>query len=290
MVKTVEAGFREFHGRLTPTSGESQAAKNHRASIEACLQENFEITQFFRTGSFGNGTSIRGYSDVDYFAVIPTKNLKQKSDATLRQVRNVLDVRFPDTGVAVDTPAVVVPFGTDASESTEVVPADFINIDNDGHSIYEIADGDSGWMKTSPDAHNAYIAEVDKKLGGKVKPLIRFLKAWKCYRNVPIYSFYLAMRVAKYASQENSIVYSIDVRNIFKLLCDNQLAALQDPQGISGYITACSSEAKKSDALSKLATAFTRAEKAREAESAEKFSEAFDCWNLVFAGKFPAYG
>jgi len=118
MVTTVEAGFREFHGRLTPTGGESQAAKDHRASIEACLEENFEIMRFFRTGSFGNGTSIRGYSDVDYFASIPTKNLKSDSDATLRQMRDVLDARFPHTGVAVRTPAVLAPFGTDASEST----------------------------------------------------------------------------------------------------------------------------------------------------------------------------
>jgi len=58
MAKTVKEGFRIFHSRLTPTGGESEAAKSHRASIEACLKKNFEITRFFRTGSFGNGTSI----------------------------------------------------------------------------------------------------------------------------------------------------------------------------------------------------------------------------------------
>jgi tRNA nucleotidyltransferase (CCA-adding enzyme) len=126
VAKTIEDGFEEFHRRLTPTGGEMQAAKNHRASIEACLKTNFEITRFFRTGSFGNGTSIRGYSDVDYFADIPAKNLRQNSATTLRDVCNVLDVRFRNTDVHVDTPAVVVPFGTDASESTEVVPAKFI--------------------------------------------------------------------------------------------------------------------------------------------------------------------
>lgn len=145
MVKTVEEGFRVFHGRLTPTGGESEAAKRHRASIEACLKKNFEIAQFFRTGSFGNGTSIRGYSDVDYFASILRENRKQKSSATLREMRDALDARFPNTGVAVRTPAVLVPFGTDASESTEVVPADFIGEDENGYLIYEIPDG-SGLM------------------------------------------------------------------------------------------------------------------------------------------------
>jgi len=254
------------------------------------MKRNFEITRFFQSGSFGNGTSIRGYSDVDYFASIPAKNLKQNSATTLREVRDALDIRFPDTGVHVDTPAVVVPFGTDASETTEVVPAKFIEKDKDGNHIYEIADGSGGWLKTSPDAHNSYIAEINDKFGGKVKPLIRFLKAWKCYRSVPISSFYLAMRVAKYASQQDYIAYSWDVRNIFKWLLDNQLAALQDPEGISGYISPCPTDAKKADALSKLDTAFTRAEKAREAEKADKISKAFEWWNLVYAEKFPAFG
>ena len=69
--RTVDQGFRAFLQRLTPTTGESTAAKTHRASIETCLKNNFGMTRFFRTGSFGNGTSISGYSDVDYFAEIP---------------------------------------------------------------------------------------------------------------------------------------------------------------------------------------------------------------------------
>lgn len=289
MAKTVDEGFREFHGTLTPTRGESQAAKSHRASIEACLKRNFEMNRFFRTGSFGNGTSIRGYSDVDYFACIPTKNLKENSITTLQEVRKVLIDRFQDTVISIRTPAVRVRFGTDASESTEIVPADFIKIDIDGNQIYEIPDSDGGWMLSSPDAHNNYVDEVDKKLDGKVKPLVRLLKAWKYYRGVPIGSFYLEMRVAKYASQENFIDYSWDVRNILKWLCDSQLAALQDPKGISAYILPCSSEAQKSDALSKLETAFKRADNAREAEKAGKISDAFDWWDLVFAKHFPSY-
>ena len=289
MAKTVDEGFREFHGTLTPTRGESQAAKSHRASIETCLKNSFEITRFFRTGSFGNGTSIRGYSDVDYFACIPTKNLKQNSVTTLQEVREVLIDRFQDTDISIRTPAVKVRFGTDASESTEVVPADFIQRDKDGNHIYKIADGDGGWKRSSPDAHNNYVDEVDRKLGDKVKPLVRLLKTWKYYRDVPIQSFYLEMRVAKYASQEEFIAFSWDVRNILKLLWDNQLAALQDPKGISGYISPCSSEAQKSDALSKLKTAFTRSEKAWEAEKAGKINDAFYWWDLVFARRFPSY-
>lgn len=289
VAKTVDEGFREFHGTLTPTRGESQAAKSHRASIEACLKNNFEINRFFRTGSFGNGTSIRGYSDVDYFACIPPKNLKQSSVTTLQDVRKALICRFPKSDIIIRTPTVRVRFGTDASESTEIVPAKFIKIDKGGKYIYEIPDSSGGWMRSSPDTHNNYVDEVDRELDGKVKSLVRLLKAWKYYCGVPVSSFYLEMRVAKYASREDFIDYCWDLGNIFRSLWDNQLAALKDPKGISGHISPCSSEAQRSDALSKLKTALGRAEKARQAEKAGKISKAFYWWNLLFAGKFPSY-
>jgi len=291
MAKTVSEGFREFHSRLTPTGTESEAASRHRASIKACLESNFGMTRFFRTGSFGNGTSIRGYSDVDYFAVIPRENLNDNSSTTLRRVRNALDAKFPYTGVTVRTPAVLVPFGTDASESTEVVPADFIEKSSKGYNIYDIPNAEEGWVRSSPSTHNTWITDINHKkaLMHKVKPLIRFLKAWKYFQNVPISSFHLELRVTKYASGEEYIVYSIDVRNVLGQLWDKQLAALQDPMEISGYIQPCSTEAKKRDALSKLQTALSRAKKAREAEKAEKIADAFYWWNLLFDGYFPAY-
>ncbi len=290
MAKTVDDGFNIFHTRLTPSSGETEAAKNHRASIEACLKNNFGITRFFRSGSFGNGTSISGYSDVDYFASIPRGNLKENSTYTLNTVRNVLDTRFPNTNVHVNTPAVVVPFGQNRSETTEVIPADFIKKDDSDFYIYEIANRSGGWMQASPDAHNAYVAYANKERNEKVKPLVRFLKAWKYYRDVPISSFYLEMKVAQYALAEKTIIYSIDVRAVLKLLSDNQLTAMQDPMGISGLIYPCESDAKKADALSKIETALTRATNARVAENEKRIGEAFYWWDLVFADKFPAYG
>ncbi len=101
---------------------------------------------------------------------------------------------------------------------------------------------------------------------GKVKPLIRFIKAWKYYKNVQMYSFYLEMKVARYAATEKSILYSIDMKRIFNALLTEGLTAMQDPTGVSGYIYPCFSKTMKDDALSKIETALSRAEKAYEAE------------------------
>lgn len=289
MPLTVEEGFRQFHGRLTPLIVETQAAKRHRASIETCLKTNFEMFRFFRTGSFGNGTSIRKYSDVDYFAVIPTRRLSQNSIRSLSKVRQVLATRFPNTGVRVDTPAVKVPFGLDGNELTEVVPADYIGTEHRGFDIFEIADGSGGWMRSSPDAHNAFVSYVNDKMSEKVKPLIRFIKAWKYYINVPISSFYLELFTTQYAMNEQTIIYSIDVSQILYQLWQSQLSPIEDPMGISQHIVPCSTHTQRANALSKVEAALNQAFQAKEYEKKGNIASAFYCWNLLYSSQFPLY-
>lgn len=262
--------------------------QSHRASIEACLKANFGLLRFFRTGSFGNGTSVSGYSDVDYLASIPRDKLKNDSDSTLRELKVVLDARFPNTGVYIDAPAVVVPFGTDPSETTEVVPGDFIKKDS-GYTVYDIPNGNGGWMKSSPEMHNAYVDLLNDKFSKKVEPLIRFVKAWKYYNNVPVSSFYLEMFVAVYISTEKSVYYSIDIKNIFAKLESTALASVNDPLGIAGAIVACKSNTDRQKTLSELKDAVRRSGFAVAAEHGGDMKSAFYWWDLVFDGKFPGY-
>lgn len=288
MPRSIAQGFEDFLTNLKATKTETALAKSHRASIEACLISNFGLNRFTRIGSFGNGTNVSGYSDVDYLACIPTSQLTKTSTASLAKVKNSLAARFPNTGVAVNSPAVLVPFGEKKSEDTEIVVADYIKESN-GYKVYEIADGNDEWMEVSPDAHNAYVDYVDKQRGGKIKPLIRFIKAWKFYQGAKISSFYLEMRVAKFAADEKSIVYDIDVNTILRQLRDNELAKMQDPMGVSGYIYPCKTESFKVDALSKLGTAATRSQKARDATDKGDFKEAFEWWGKLYNDQFPSY-
>lgn len=288
MPRSIAQGFEDFQTNLKATKTESILAKSHRASIEACLKSNFGLNRFTRIGSFGNGTNVSGYSDVDYLACIPIAQLTKTSTPSLVKVKNALATRFPNTGVAINSPAVLVPFGEKKSEDTEIVVADYIKETN-GYKVYEIADNDNGWMEVSPDAHNAYVDYVDKKRGGKVKPLIRFVKAWKFFQGVKISSFYLEMRVTKFAADELSIDFEIDVNTILRQLRDNELAMIQDPMGVSGYIYPCKTQAFKLDAMSKLNTAATRSQRARDAAERGDIKEAFEWWGKLYNDKFPSY-
>ena len=277
-------------GWLEPLVSEHDKSVSHKSSVKSCLEKNFECYNFFETGSFGNGTGVRHHSDTDYFAACPTDKLKQNSSSTLRELKAALQETFWNTGgIEVDSPAVKIPFGYYKSETLEVTPCSYegmINTPHGSKALYDIANGEGGWMKSSPAPHNAYVKYHDERLGGRLKPLIRLVKAWKFYNSVPIMSFYLEVRVTKYAEKETAIVYDIDLRHVMKSMHDADLAMIQDPMGISGYIKACTSDAKRVEALSKVKTGFIRADKAYEKRTSN-VDDAFDWWNLYFNDKFP---
>jgi hypothetical protein len=143
-------------------------------------------------------------------------------------------------------------------------------------------------MHSAPTAHAAWVNQVNDKHGKRVKPLIRLVKYWNYVASAGIRSFYIEMRVAEYANAETSISYAIDVKRALSHLHSKGLAAMQDPKSLVGYFYPCT-DAAKPDALSRLSTAATRAEKALDAERAGKHAEAFDWWDKLYQGKFPAY-
>lgn len=292
MAKTIEQGFNTLISWLVPLTTEHEKASKHKSTVNSCLTTNFECTSLFETGSFGNGTGVRHYSDTDYFAVIPGNKLYTNSGTSLRLIKEALQKTFwSTTGIVVSCPAVKIPFGTYKSEELEVTPccnAGSVQTSMGNFRQYEIADCNGGWMHSSPRAHNAYVEHHDKRLNRKLKPLIQLIKAWKYYNEVPISSFYLELRVTKYAESEQVIVYDIDVKKILKNLLDIELASIRDPMGISGLIASSSTQVKKETSLSKLRTAVSRVEKAATAKSKENLDDEFYWWNLLFNNQFPA--
>lgn len=274
--------------RLSASSSETTSAASHRASIEASLKSGFGMTSLFRSGSFGHQTSVRWYSDVDYFAVIPRANLKKNSTQSLQAIRSTLHARFPRTGVTVRSPAVIVPFGSQPGERHEIVPADYVRQSTGGFNIYDIPDRAGGWMRSSPQGHNAWVNMHNNNLNKKLKPLIRLIKAWNYYNTVGIRSFYLELRTTEYAKNESVIIYKIDFLSCLRAIRRSELASMQDPMGVSGLV-APATAAIKTSAISKLDTAIRRAEKAREEENANNMPMAIFWWNLVFNDWFPKW-
>jgi hypothetical protein len=286
MAKTPEEGFQILLDRLTPSATESAAAISHRASIEACLKTAHGMTSFFRSGSYGFGTSVSGHSDIDYFAVFPADRLRPSSTETLTLVASALQTRFPLSGVHVDAPAIVIPFGTGLSERHEIIPVHDIGTTAAGHRMYGMPDRVGGWIKASPDAASAWINAADTKLYGKVKPLIRLAKAWKYYNGVPIRSFYLELRTVQFALTQSAILYRYDMKSVLDALAAN-LPAISEPETGDTIYVCYTNELNAVQTAIK--SALSWAAYARAEEDSSRTAAAFAGWDRVFNGKFPGY-
>jgi hypothetical protein len=292
MAKTITEGFQAFLTRVQPLQSEREKGTSHKGSVKSCLESNFRCYNFLETGSFGNETGIRHYSDTDYFASIPVDVLTDSSSYFLRKLKEALQYTFHKTsGIEVNSPAVVIPFGQYASENIEVTPCNFRGMSATSlgnYPLYLIPDGNGNWMGSSPQAHNAYVKTIDNRLNGKLKPLIKFIKAWKFMNDVPIVSFYLELRITRLL--ENSVVFSYDenILNILNHLYQVQLADMRDPMGVSGLIPSSKTFTQKNAALSKLNTALSRAEKAYNSRLKGNYDDAFYWWKMLYNDNFPA--
>ncbi len=286
MSLTVEQGFSTFLDRLVPTATERAAAASHRGTVKSSLEKQLSVKGYREIGSFGHGTGVRHHADVDL--LVSLYNMPGSSDTALNWVKTALQATFTSTPIYVSRPAVVVDFAQ-GTERWEVIPA-FLRPRSDGDPyVYDIAGPAGGWIDTAPVEHIAYVNEVNTAAGkvGGAKALSRLLKAWKYYSNVPVSSFYLEMRAAQHMNTQDSFIPVWDLCWILESLHGHQLASMDDPQQVAGRFHPCSSTSKKTEALSKLDTAATRARKALTAHQAGDPDLAFAYLTLLFNGHFP---
>jgi len=97
------------------------------------------------------------------------------------------------------------------------------------------------------------------------------------------------MFTATYASGEKTIIFDIDIKNIFARLKAGGFASVDDPYGVTGTISLFKTAADRTVATEKIGKALERAEHARAAESSGRTKDAFDWWDRVYNGFFPAY-
>lgn len=292
MPKSIEEGFQELLKRLAPLTSEYKKSISHKKSVKSCLKKSFGCSHFFETGSFGNKTGVKHFSDTDYFAVCANFNLGKNSSTALREVKEALRYTFHKTApkIKVNSPSVTIPFGVYASENLEITPCFYnaiIETPAGRKRSYGIPNGGNSWMLSSPGAHNAYVAYHNERLHRRLKPLITLIKAWKFFHNVSVSSFYLELRITKLLEEKKKINYTIDLYGTIKKLYEIELADIRDPMLVSGLVQACKTQGQKIAALSKLKTAYSRAEKAWRVKDIN-VDDCFQWWKKFFDGEFPS--
>lgn len=274
MSQTAHAWLASLTSLYTPTSTEFDAARGHRSAIQTRLDNDHGVREMFEIGSLKHGTGVWRHSDADF--MVSLKGTRPDSIWTmLNNVKASLQDRYPNTTVVVRRPAVVCKF---SDGNVEVVPA------YEGDTGYWIANpAADGWLKSHPKDHNTYVNTVNNKHDGAVKKLARQIKVWKYERNVPVSSCYLEMRGAKHMDGETSYAEFWDLHQALKKIYDADLAAMNDPTGLSSRFGSCSSETNRLDAMSKLERAVNRARKAKEYAADGDDANAIEQLKLLFA-------
>jgi predicted nucleotidyltransferase len=140
-------------------------------------------------GSYGRGTAIKGFSDVDLLVCLPQKTFEKYNNyigngqsALLQEVRNSIRKTYPNSNIGGDGQVVVVEFSDGII--FEVLPA-FLS---DDLISYTYADSNNGgkWKKCKPLQEISAINEQNQLYNKKIKHLVRMMKAWKKKNNVTI--------------------------------------------------------------------------------------------------------
>jgi hypothetical protein len=274
-----------FVASLVPPAPDRTTVSDRRKAVEDAVKAKTYSVGLIESGSWSHGTALKGCSDVDYMSFIPGSArpvLPSTALSTLKQA--IVGAHWSIDDLRISSPTVKVSFYQ--PPHFEVVPA-YYKGEQDGVEIFRIPGPNDEWVESIPIAHNEFVSNVNDRLGKKVKPLVRLVKAWKYNKGVPVSSFYLEMRTTKYASGENTIIYDIDLRAVLDELVFSEMRSMNDPLGIVLRIPATSSEANRAAAVRHARDALRHVDAAAAARTAGDRSSYWSHMTSIFGYDYP---
>lgn len=279
-------------GRIQPQNGALAAARSHVFSIRARLGKTFALHSTKKIGSHARQTAIHSFSDLDFMAVFRKEEFiwgdrLVSSDTILNRLVTDLGNRYPSTDVRRDVLAASLVFGS-SGQSLDVVPAMFLGFTG-SRPIYQIPDGNGGWLRTSPEIHDRHFEIHQGRSGNRLRKVSQLLKWWKHARSqpLPIRSFYIDMVLCSEGlGAPVGRTYGGCLEDFFEYLVATECRSLLDPCAIAGEIAPNETYAQ-SETLNRAASfALLHARAASLAEKERDFPEANRHWALVFNGSY----
>ena len=183
--------FRGFCENLT-IQNRGTISQRYRAITKRLNIEYWDMdsdTAFSRyVGSYGRGTAIRGFSDLDMIFLLHSSVKSHFNNYTgngqsalLQEVKSKIQKTYPLTDVGGDGQVVVVQFSDGIK--FEVVPA-FEN--SDGSFTYPDANSGGSWKITNPLPEIRAVASREILTSGNMKRLCRMARTWKSEWTVPM--------------------------------------------------------------------------------------------------------
>ncbi len=289
---SVSEKFKGFCNNLTiqnrTTISQRYKAITKRLNLDYWDWDN--DTSFSRyVGSYGRGTAIRGFSDLDMIFQLPdtvklrfNNHIYNGQSALLQEVKKAIQKTYPTTDVGGDGQVVAINF-TDGVRF-EIVPA-FKNTD-ESFTFPNANDGGS-WKKTDPLPEISAVSTRDSITKGNMKRLCRMARAWKSNWGVPIGGLLIDTLADRFLSNwgystESYLYYDWMVRDFFLML------SKEDPNKSYWYALGSSQfiwRRGKFEAVAK--KNYKLAIEAIEYEKADRDWSANNKWREIFGTSFP---
>lgn len=275
----------DFVSSLAPPAYDKTTASSRRQAIEKKVLADTQCVRLVESGSWSHGTALKEVSDVDYMAIFPRPARPYYPSSALTSLKTAISgAHYAIYKLRQSSPTIQVEFFT--APDFEIVPAYFKQQVGEEHVLYIPGPGNE-WIESAPVAHLAYVSNQHNRLGYRVKPLVRLLKAWKYHVGLPVSSFYLEMRTAKHASGEQSILYPIDLRWVISELESQGFRSMNDPCGLVPRIPATSSEDNRRAAVRMAKDALQSLGTAAEAEESRDPLAYWSAMSDLFGSSFP---
>lgn len=240
-------------------------------------------------GSYGRGTAIEGFSDLDMIFQLPYKVYKRINDnvgngqaALLQEVRNSLGKTYSTTHIGADGQVVVINFNDDIT--FEIVPA-FIT--KDDSFTYPDSKDDGSWKITDPIPEINAIAKMDSKCNGNLKNLCKMMRAWKNKWNAPMGGLLIDTLAHHFISgweyhDKSFLYYDFLSRDFFKYLFE------QNKDQSFWYAVGSNQKIYRKDLFeAKAKKCYNLSLEAIESESNGYEYTAKSKWREIYGTKFP---
>lgn len=289
---SVSSRFDAFLSNISLTDAQKTAGAERRGSVIRALNSQYwgtssETSNSKYVGSWGKYTRIRPPRDVDVLFQLPPSVYEKyqnrsgnKQSQLLQEVKGVLAAKFPNTDVRGDGPVVKVPF---TSYNVEVVPAFLLTTEQ-----YWVCmtNGGGQYKKADYDAEIKVVKDSNDLTKGNTRNLVRMMKCWQGYCNVPLKSFWIELIAVEFLAgwehrDKSSTYYDWMVRDFLKHLEGKAYGNLYAPGTYEQMYLG-------NAWLTKATTARQRAEKACNNETNDPIT-AGEEWQKIFGADIPKY-
>jgi len=241
-------------------------------------------------GSYGRGTAISGFSDLDMMFRLPYEvyvriNNQQGNgqSSLLQEVRDSIKKTYSSTSVSGDGQVLVIIFTDDIT--FEILPT-FLN--KDGSYTYPDSSNGGSWKTTNPLPEIQAVDELDEDTFGNLRNLCKMARAWKNYWSVPISGLLidtLAYRfIQDWKYKENGLIYYDWMSRDFFLYLSQQNQEQQ-------YWYAPGSNQlvhRKGLFEYKAKQCYNKSLEAIQAESNQYYYTARSKWREIYGSQFPS--